>query len=306
MSLHGMLERETDDIDAPPRADRDGDLVGALRRGEARAAELLVTRYSERAYCLASRITGNGEDAEEVVQDAFWAVVRKIDSFRGEAAFGSWLHRIVANAAYEKLRRRQRRRQDLSLDEVLPRFDELGHHVAPVADWSANADNPALQAELRRAPDGAGDGDRRAAPRLSGCAAAARYGRALEPGHRARPGTERAGRQDPRASGAVVPAGTTGSLRGGECGHPHLLRTETAAAHHERGPPERRIPVETPDARGRKRRRDRDHASQRRFDPARSAKEWEGSEDARSTATSMCERARPSRAAEHTEPPRGE
>ena len=149
MSLHGMLERETDDIDAPPRADRDGDLVGALRRGEARAAELLVTRYSERAYCLASRITGNGEDAEEVVQDAFWAVVRKIDSFRGEAAFGSWLHRIVANAAYEKLRRRQRRRQDLSLDEVLPRFDELDHHVAPVADWSANADNPALQAELR-------------------------------------------------------------------------------------------------------------------------------------------------------------
>jgi len=149
MSLHGMLGRETGDIDAPTRADRDGDLLGALRRGEARAAELLVTRYSERAYCLASRITGNGEDAEEVVQDAFWAVVRKIDSFRGEAAFGSWLHRIVANAAYEKLRRRQHRRQDLSLDEVLPRFDELDHHVAPVADWSANADNPALQAELR-------------------------------------------------------------------------------------------------------------------------------------------------------------
>src|SRR5262245_29511252 len=149
MSLHGMLEPETDDIDAPPCADRDGDLVGALRRGEARAAELLVTRYSERAYCLASRITGNREDAEEVVQDAFWTVVRKIDSFRGEAAFGSWLHRIVANAAYEKLRRRQRRRQDLSLDEVLPRFDELGHRVAPVADWSANANNPALETELR-------------------------------------------------------------------------------------------------------------------------------------------------------------
>src|SRR5262250_289269 len=200
MSLHGMLERETDDIDGPPRADRDGDLVGALRRGEARAAELLVTRYSERAYCLASRITGNGEDAEEVVQDAFWAVVRKIDSFRGEAAFGSWLHRIVANAAYEKLRRRQRRRQPGSPG---------------------------------RAPDGAGGGDRRVARRLSGCAAAARYGRALEPGHRARPGTERAGRQDPRASGAVVPAGTAGSLRGGECGHPHLLRAETGVAHHE-------------------------------------------------------------------------
>src|SRR5262249_15758699 len=119
------------------------------RRGEARAAELLVTQYSERAHCLASRITGNGEDAEEVVQDAFWAVVRKIDSFRGDSAFRSWLYRIVANAAYEKLRKRQRRRQDLSLDEVLPVFDESGHQVAQVADWSANADNPALQAELR-------------------------------------------------------------------------------------------------------------------------------------------------------------
>ena len=149
MSLRGMLERETDDIDAPLRADRDGDLLGALRRGEARAAELLVTQYSERAHRLASRITGNGEDAEEVVQDAFWAVVRKIDSFRGDSAFRSWLYRIVANAAYEKLRRRQRRRQDLSLDEVLPLIDESGHQVAQVADWSANADNPALQAELR-------------------------------------------------------------------------------------------------------------------------------------------------------------
>ena len=38
------------------------------------------------------------------MQDAFWTVVRKIDSFRGESAFGSWLYRIVANAAYQKLR----------------------------------------------------------------------------------------------------------------------------------------------------------------------------------------------------------
>src|SRR5262245_23750581 len=91
---------------------------------------------------------------------------------------------------------------------------------------------------------------------MSGRAAAARCGRALEPGHRARPETERAGRQDPRASGAVVPAETAGSVRGGKCGHPHLLRAETGAAHHERGPPERRIPVDTPDSRGRKRRRD--------------------------------------------------
>jgi len=115
------------------------------------AAERLVTRYGDRAYRLASGITGNGQDAEEVVQDAFWTVVRKIDTFRGESAFGSWLYRIVANAAYQKLRGRQSRRRELSLDEVLPFFDEDGRHVAPMADWSPRVDDPSVQAELRMA-----------------------------------------------------------------------------------------------------------------------------------------------------------
>ena len=150
MSLQLVLDREIDDVVvAPRRLDRDGDLLEALRRGDSRAAELLVARYGERAYRLATRITGNGEDAEEVVQDAFWSVVRRIDSFRGESAFGSWLYRIVANAAYQKLRGRQNRRQDLSLEEVLPFFDECGRHAAPVVDWTPSAVNPAVQAELR-------------------------------------------------------------------------------------------------------------------------------------------------------------
>src|SRR5882672_1361102 len=85
------------------------------------------------------------------VQDAFWTVVRKIDMFRGESAFGSWLYRIVANAAYQKLRGRQSRSRDLSLDEVLPSFDAQGRHVGPVADWSPCVDDPSIQTELRMA-----------------------------------------------------------------------------------------------------------------------------------------------------------
>ena len=133
------------------RADRDLDLLQTLRRRESMAAERLISRYGERAYRLARRITGNGEDAEEVVQDAFCTVVRKIDMFRGESAFGSWLYRIVANAAYHKLRGRQRRWRELSLDEVLPVFDADGAHAGPVADWSARVNDPAVQAELRTA-----------------------------------------------------------------------------------------------------------------------------------------------------------
>ena len=146
-----VVERKTEGVADSRGADGDGDLVEALRRDEPMAAERLVTRYGERAYRLASRITGNRQDAEEVVQDAFWAVVRKIDSFRGESAFGSWFYRIVANAAYQKLRRRRNREQELSLDEVLPFFDERGRHVAPEIDWTPRGSDPATQTELRMA-----------------------------------------------------------------------------------------------------------------------------------------------------------
>ena len=141
--------RERDQGTVPTKVDRDRRLVEALRRSEPNAAEHLITTYGDRAYRLAIRITGNSQDAEEVVQDAFWTVVRKIETFRGEAAFGSWLYRIVANSAYQKIRGRRGRPSDLSLDEVLPFFDEDGRHVAPSADWSVRADDESLRPELR-------------------------------------------------------------------------------------------------------------------------------------------------------------
>ena len=88
--MHGKGPRMT------TRIDRDGSLVTALRRGDPTAAEDLVTAYGDRAYRLATRITGNPQDAEEAVQDAFLSAIRKIDSFRGESAFGSWLYRYRA------------------------------------------------------------------------------------------------------------------------------------------------------------------------------------------------------------------
>jgi RNA polymerase sigma-70 factor, ECF subfamily len=129
--------------------DRDCDLVELLRQRDPAAAEHLVARYGERAYRLAGRIVRNDQDTEEVVQDALWSILRRIDTFRGDAAFGSWLHRIVANAAYEKLRAVRRRRRDLSLDDLLPAFDEHGHHAEPLADWSSVVHDPSMQTELR-------------------------------------------------------------------------------------------------------------------------------------------------------------
>jgi len=131
------------------RLDPDQDLLTALREREPTAAEALITAYGDRAYRLAARITGNQQDAEEAVQDAFWSVVRKIDTFRGDSAFGSWIYRIVSNAAYEKIRRRPRAFRDIALDEVLPPFDEDGRHARSISDWSSGIDDPAVQTELR-------------------------------------------------------------------------------------------------------------------------------------------------------------
>ena len=144
----------TQPLDPQPtsaRIDRDSQLVEALRLRAPTAAERLVTAYGDRAYRLAIRITGSEPDADEAVQDAFWSVVRKIDTFRGDSSFGSWIYRITANAAYQKLRGRAHRRHEISLDEVLPPFHEDGRHAGPISDWSASIHDPAVQAELRAA-----------------------------------------------------------------------------------------------------------------------------------------------------------
>jgi len=129
--------------------DRDWRLVDALRRREVTAAERLVATFGNRAYRLAIGITGNRQDAEEAVQDSFWNVVRGIDTFRGRSSFRSWVYRITANAAYQKRRRGAHRPNEITLDEVLPRFDEDGRHTDHLTDWSTKLADPAMQRELR-------------------------------------------------------------------------------------------------------------------------------------------------------------
>jgi RNA polymerase sigma-70 factor (ECF subfamily) len=131
------------------RVDRDAALVEGLRRGDPAAPELLLDTYGDRVYRLAIRITGNEQDAEEVVQDALWTAARKIGMFKGESAFGSWVYRITANTAYQKLRGRRSRRHEVPWADLSPAFDDERHHAEPIADWSGKVEEPALQAELR-------------------------------------------------------------------------------------------------------------------------------------------------------------
>ena len=130
------------------RVDADADLVAALRAEQPDAAEKLVERFGDRVYRLAMRITGSNEDAEEAAQDALWTVARKIGMFKGESAFGSWIYRITANAAYQKLRTRRQKSAEIAMDDVLPSLDDE-RHFEPMDDWSNRVDERALQGELR-------------------------------------------------------------------------------------------------------------------------------------------------------------
>ncbi len=141
-----------------PRVDADAELVEALRREEPDAPDRLVERYGDRVYRLAMRITGLREDAEEAAQDALWTAARKVHMFKGESAFGSWIYRITANAAYQKLRTRRQKAPEIALEDVLPLLDGDGRHFEPMDDWSNRVDEQALQGELRRVLQQAIDG----------------------------------------------------------------------------------------------------------------------------------------------------
>jgi RNA polymerase sigma-70 factor (ECF subfamily) len=92
------------------------ELVAAAQGGDREAFEALVKVTYQDAYTLAYRLTGNEEDARDVVQDAYLRAYRGLGRFRGDAQFTTWLYRIVANCASTSLSKRNRHRHD-EIDE---------------------------------------------------------------------------------------------------------------------------------------------------------------------------------------------
>lgn len=122
-------------------------LVERIQGGDMDAFETLVTRYQDRVYGLALSMLRDDVDAQDVVQDTFLNVFRKLDTFRGDSAFSSWLYRIAANNAMMKLRTR-RRTPTVSLDDSLPQLDSEGHFNSAVEDWTRQVDRLMENQEL--------------------------------------------------------------------------------------------------------------------------------------------------------------
>lgn len=134
------------------RAETDPALVHLLRTGNAEGLERLMEAYASRVYRLAHGITRNVGDSEEVVQDVFLTVFRKIGDFEARSSLSTWIYRIAANTALNK-RRGKRHEVEVSLEEHLPTFKDDGHRDGDrtflLADWSRTPEEELLSGEGR-------------------------------------------------------------------------------------------------------------------------------------------------------------
>jgi RNA polymerase sigma-70 factor, ECF subfamily len=128
--------------------DNEQTLLTGLRAGDERAFETLVRLYGGRMLAVARRFVRNDADAQDIVQSAYLNAFRSVGQFEGQCAIGTWLHRIVVNVALMRLRSR-RRKPEASIDDLLPSFQEDGHHVEQFSEWCAPADELMQRAETR-------------------------------------------------------------------------------------------------------------------------------------------------------------
>jgi RNA polymerase sigma-70 factor, ECF subfamily len=116
---------------AGPRA-AEVQLVDRCRRGELGAFEELYRQHSGRLYSLAVRMLGNPADAEDLLQEIFLSAHRKLDTFRGDAALGTWLYRLAMNQLLDHVRSRAARTGQLTdgLDDAGLLADTSSHRLA--------------------------------------------------------------------------------------------------------------------------------------------------------------------------------
>jgi RNA polymerase sigma-70 factor (ECF subfamily) len=126
-------------------ASGDLDLVHACKNGDVAAFEQLVKRYDRKLLRIAQHVTHNREDAQDAVQEAFLKAFQKLDQFREDSTFSTWLIRITLNQSLMKVRKQRRLTREISLGQ------ESETDVLPmeVTDWSPNPEQRYLASELR-------------------------------------------------------------------------------------------------------------------------------------------------------------
>ena len=140
------MARSTGSHEAPNVADP---LVDAVRSGEADAFARLVRREAGRLLAAARRLTDSEADASDCVQETFLLAHRRLPQFEARGQISTWLHRILINVALGRIRKRSRR-PEVSLEELMPVFDERDCRKEPLGPMPPDAEE-LLQREDTRA-----------------------------------------------------------------------------------------------------------------------------------------------------------
>ena len=125
-------------------------LVEALHRGDRYACDDLVQRFTPRIYTVALRVTGQPDEAEEVLQETFINACRGVENFQGRSSLSTWLYRIATNNGLMRLRRRQVPSASLEAFSLDP---EAEFRPRQLEDWEWNPETVTLTDELRQVMD---------------------------------------------------------------------------------------------------------------------------------------------------------
>jgi RNA polymerase sigma-70 factor (ECF subfamily) len=130
--------------------------IRLAQQGDAAAFEFIYRRHSRRVYALCLRLARDPVEAEDLMQEAFLQVFRKIHTFRGESAFSSWLYRLTANVVFMRFRKKKLATE--SLESPGETDDESGsiRHELGVVDLRLSGlfDRINLQAAIEQLPEG--------------------------------------------------------------------------------------------------------------------------------------------------------
>ncbi|HEX2775255.1 MAG TPA: sigma-70 family RNA polymerase sigma factor [Candidatus Acidoferrales bacterium] len=134
----------------------EAEAIRLAQQGNAAAFERLYQMHNRRVYSLCLRMVGNTAGAEDLTQEAFLQLFRKIATFRGESAFSTWLHRLAVNVVLMKLRKKSG--TETSLDELTEPDEESGgprrDFGAPDLRLSGSIDRVHLQRAVEQLPPG--------------------------------------------------------------------------------------------------------------------------------------------------------
>lgn len=111
---------------SPDAASSDIDLCRMAADGSLAAFEMIYQRYHRRTYSLCLRMTASQTEAEDLTQEVFIQLFRKIGSFRGDSAFSTWLHRLTVNQVLMHFRRRSVKNEKTSDDGEMPEQTVVG------------------------------------------------------------------------------------------------------------------------------------------------------------------------------------